>query len=118
LASQNKKNRNALQERTSADVKMKVQKYQRDMLAQAQHRTPRDLTKEVVVPEPTSARILPIGSPGPINTPLELDESDGYLVAGTRAHGDGLITQGRDRQQNMVDSMISMERSRTHSSGI
>ncbi|EHK99108.1 hypothetical protein M7I_5049 [Glarea lozoyensis 74030] len=37
LASQNKKNRNAMQDRTSDDVKRKVQKYQRDMLAQAQH---------------------------------------------------------------------------------
>jgi hypothetical protein len=87
------------------------------MLAQARHSTLNDSVRNAV-PEPTSARLLPIGSPGPINTPLELDESDGYLIAGTRARGEGLISQGLERQENLVDAMISMERSRMDSGSL
>jgi hypothetical protein len=110
-----KKKSTSTHERNSSDVKRKIQKYQRDMFAQARHAPPNDSVRNAV-PGPTTTRLLPIGSPGPINTPLELDESDGYIVAGSRARGDGLTSYGLERQQSLVDSMISMERSRLHNS--
>jgi len=49
--------------------------------------------------EPTSPRLLPCGSPGPI-TPLELemDAEDGYMVAGARARG-SLIGGGLEKEK-------------------
>lgn len=47
------------------------------------------------VTKPTSPRLLPLGSPGPV-TPLELEGADGYLTAGVKtdnasSHVDKLI---------------------------
>jgi hypothetical protein len=117
FTSENKKKNVSSHGRNSSEVKRKIQKYQRDMLAQARYANPKDSVRNAV-PEPISARLLPIGSPGPINTPLELDESDGYLMAGTRTRGEGLTSQGFERQQNVVDAMISMERSRMRSGSL
>lgn len=38
--------------------------------------------------KPVSPRLAPLGSPGPV-TPLELEQQDGYLVAGARQTGNG-----------------------------
>lgn len=59
--------------------------------------------------EPTSPRLQPAGSPGPI-TPFELEDIDneGYIAAGNRARKNNHAARGfeRDRQ----DSMGSFER--------
>lgn len=36
--------------------------------------------------KPTSPRLVPLGSPGPV-TPFELEGQDGYLLAGANAAG-------------------------------
>jgi hypothetical protein len=38
----------------------------------------------VPIAKPTSPRLIPAGSPGPV-TPLELEGTDGYLTAGVSA---------------------------------
>lgn len=56
------------------------------------------------VAKPTSPRLIPLGSPGPV-TPLEL-EGDGYLTAGTTtkdaaSHVDNLIREEARRRGEM-----------------
>lgn len=52
--------------------------------------------------EPSSPRLLPAGSPGPI-TPFELEDIDneGYIAAGHRAHDNQMARLNRDRQETM-----------------
>jgi hypothetical protein len=38
--------------------------------------------------KPVSPRLMPLGSPGPV-TPLELEQKEGYLLAGTSQVGSG-----------------------------
>ena len=66
--------------RKKSDIKKKLQQYQRDMIEQAA------LAGRMPFPgaKPISPRLLPLGSPGPV-TPMELEESAGYLGAGAKA---------------------------------
>ncbi|CAG8975017.1 hypothetical protein HYALB_00012184 [Hymenoscyphus albidus] len=92
-------------ERNNSDVKRKLQQYQRDMIAQARaasHAPPSDITW--TVPRPVSPRLAPLGSPGPI-TPLELENNDGYLAAGSRHLID-------NNERNLVENFIGVERRR------
>ena len=63
--------------RNSSDVRRKLQQYQRDMVEQTAQ------AGRIVMdhPNPTSPRLEPLGSPGPV-TPMALEESGGYLAAG------------------------------------
>ncbi|KAH6675005.1 hypothetical protein B0J14DRAFT_479328, partial [Halenospora varia] len=99
-------------ERDSSDVKRKLQQYQRDMIAQARVASSRGRS-ELSMPEPISPRLLPMGSPGPI-TPFELEEEQGYIVAGTRSRGPSSIGNGLEKakQKQLVDSMINQEKGR------
>jgi hypothetical protein len=65
--------------RKKSDIKKKLQQYQKDMVEQAA------LAGRMSFPgaKPVSPRLLPLGSPGPV-TPMELEESAGYLGAGAR----------------------------------
>ncbi len=65
--------------RKKSDIKKKLQQYQRDMVEQAA------LAGRIAFPgaKPVSPRLLPLGSPGPV-TPMELEESAGYLGAGAK----------------------------------
>ena len=84
------------------------------MIAQARQAAPIEPVSDPL-PKPMNPRLLPLGSPGPINTPLELEESeesDGYLVAGTRARGDTSTSRGLERERAIIDSMISLEQTR------
>lgn len=86
--------------RTDSDAKRRLQQYQRDMVAQATQaarslagaKNPASLAAAhgVVVPnfppgstKPTSPRLQPLGSPGPV-TPMELESQvdSGYLTQG------------------------------------
>ncbi|PBP16088.1 hypothetical protein BUE80_DR013208 [Diplocarpon rosae] len=69
-------------DRKSSEVQRKLQQYQRDMIAQARDAASSTRAKNRER-APISPRLLPLGSPGPI-TPFELEEADGYLVAGSR----------------------------------
>lgn len=87
-------------------MKRKLQQYQRDMVAQARLAS---MPTSQPQPQPESAKPSspklqpqPLSSPGPI-TPLELEESSGYLVAGMRE-------ADRERQREAVGKMIDQER--------
>jgi hypothetical protein len=65
-------------------VKLKLQQYQREMIAQARlAELPSGAQDQAGGAKPTSPKLQPLGSPGPI-TPLELEESSGYMAAGMR----------------------------------
>lgn len=58
--------------------------------------------------KPTSPRLVPLGSPGPV-TPLELEAEEGYLAAGIRGNA------GEDATQNseeLVARLIQEETAR------
>jgi hypothetical protein len=57
--------------------------------------------------KPVSPRLAPVGSPGPV-TPLELEQGDGYLVAGARYAASSLGSPA-----DMVESMIEQEAQRS-----
>lgn len=66
--------------RKNSDIKKKLQQYQRDMVEQAA------MAGRMQIPgmKPISPRLLPLNSPGPV-TPIELEESGGYLAVGTKS---------------------------------
>lgn len=103
-------------ERKNSDVKRKIQQYQRDMIVQAQLAGASvSGVMKAVVKNPVSPKLLPLGSPGPI-TPFELEESAGYLVAGSRGSRQEVeAEQARDRHLELVDGMIRKEEARRQS---
>ncbi|KAL5325216.1 hypothetical protein ACEPPN_006340 [Leptodophora sp. 'Broadleaf-Isolate-01'] len=82
-------------ERKSSDIKRKLQEYQRNMIAQARSAAP-TMKDGRISKEPNSPRLQPMGSPGPI-TPFELEEADGYIVAGSAA-----VRKENARQLEMI----------------
>lgn len=65
--------------------------YQQQLMASASRQA------RGAIPKPTSPRLDPMGSPGPV-TPLELSGADGYLTAGmtsndAASHVDKLIRE-------------------------
>lgn len=104
IPSPGKTNKRPAYERRTSDVKRKLQQYQRDMISEARL-AGLPSNQEAGTAKPSSPRLLPCGSPGPI-TPLELEESSGYMVA-------GMGEADRDRQREIVERMIEQERSMT-----
>ena len=84
-------------ERKSSDIKRKLQQYQREMIAQARAAAP-TMKDGRISKEPSSPRLQPLGSPGPI-TPFDLEEADGYIVAGS---SDPLMTVTNAHAQLMT----------------
>lgn len=82
-------------ERKSSDMTRKLHEYQRNMLAQARSAAP-TMNVARISREPISPRLQPLGSPGPI-TPFELEEADGYIVAGSAA-----VRKENERQLKMM----------------
>lgn len=79
-----KNNMRPAYERRTSDLKLKLQQYQRDMIAQARLAgLPGGTQDQAGSAKPSSPKLQPLGSPGPI-TPLELEESSGYMAAGMR----------------------------------
>jgi hypothetical protein len=113
--SQKTKRQKSGHERDSSDVKRKLQQYQRDMIAQARlatsHAGGQGQGLHIQMPKPVSPKLLPAGSPGPI-TPFELEESGGYLTAGSKDRGDSLIDDALQKEKQLVDELIGMEQSR------
>jgi hypothetical protein len=101
IPSSGKSNKRPAYERRTSDVKRKLQQYQRDMIAQARHAGLRGAPEDMANAKPSSPKLQPLGSPGPI-TPLELEESGGYMAAGMH---------GTDREREMeFERMIDQER--------
>jgi len=87
------------QQKQYSDAQRQLYLYQRELLANASRGS-----RTAPGPKPTSPRLIPLGSPGPV-TPLELEGHDGYLMAGVStddaaAHVDKLI---RDEAQHRGD---------------
>jgi hypothetical protein len=66
----------------------------------------------VPVTKPTSPRLIPTGSPGPV-TPLELEGTDGYLTAGLNkddhvSHVDKLIREEALRRAEVAANRPSV----------
>lgn len=103
----------SVHERRGSDVKRKIQQYQRDMIAQARLKSSDSIP--LALKEPNSPKLTPLGSPGPI-TPFELEESDGYLVAGTKASlASSSVDVQREQQLAMVQNMVKTEQQRAQS---
>lgn len=115
---QRQKSTNPHHQRRSSDIKRKLQKYQRDMIEQARmiHASVTS-SPAVSAPgsKPISPRLLPLGSPGPI-TPFELEESSGYLIAGSIRSADGLA-EGGLRENEAIGKMIRLEEERRRREG-
>lgn len=83
------------------------------MIAQARAATtsapPNELS--LAMPKPVSPRLAPMGSPSIPITPLELENDEGYLGAGSRTSA-SMINNGLDRERNLVENLIGIERRR------
>ncbi|GAB7340358.1 hypothetical protein MBLNU457_6803t2 [Dothideomycetes sp. NU457] len=68
-----------MQQKMVNDVQKQLYLYQQEISARS--------GPQVIRERPTSPRLVPLGSPGPV-TPLalELEEEDNYLAAGSRTH--------------------------------
>lgn len=84
-------------QRVYSDAQKHLLFYQRETVQAARAASPSRGDK------PTSPRLVPLGSPGPV-TPLELEGEEGYLVAGAR--GAGHETAAPDE---LVDRLIREE---------
>ncbi|KAH9826023.1 hypothetical protein Tdes44962_MAKER03806 [Teratosphaeria destructans] len=83
-------------QRVMSDAQRQLYAYQRDILSAARATSPSGAGK------PTSPKLAPLGSPGPV-TPLELEGEDGYLVAGARRSGQATPSD------ELVDRLIKEE---------
>lgn len=94
--------------RKKSDIKKKLQQYQRDMVEQAA------LAGHMTFPgaKPISPRLLPLGSPGPV-TPMELEESSGYLSAGAKVLSQSELIA----RMNRVEEEIARRESSAAGSG-
>lgn len=90
-------------QRVVSDAQKHLLAYQREMISRAQ--SPGGMDK------PTSPRLEPLGSPGPV-TPLELEGDGGYLMAGSR-----YAEEGEKGRQELVEKLIREEAGRRRGDG-
>ncbi|KAL8919961.1 MAG: hypothetical protein Q9208_006529 [Pyrenodesmia sp. 3 TL-2023] len=94
--------------RQVSDAQKKLHKYQRELVINAT-RTFSSSTAQSPVPRPTSPRLNPLGSPGPV-TPLRLEGESDYFLAGCgRASPSALKDSERSE---MVERLIAAESDR------
>ncbi|KAF2816842.1 uncharacterized protein BDZ99DRAFT_2917 [Mytilinidion resinicola] len=91
------------QQKQYSDAQRQLYMYQRELLATASRSS-----RTAPGPKPTSPRLIPLGSPGPV-TPLELEGHDGYLMSGVHtddaaAHVDKLIREEAQRRGDISPS--------------
>ncbi|KAJ8607946.1 hypothetical protein MRB53_039950 [Persea americana] len=91
-------------QRMYSDAQKQLYFHQREMLATALR-----ASSPSQAGRPTSPRLVPLGSPGPV-TPLELEGDEGYLLAGVRLSGK---KDGRAPDE-LVQQMIMDETRRLH----
>lgn len=86
-------------QRVISDAQKHLLLYRRETVSMARSSSPAQLEK------PLSPRLAPLGSPGPV-TPLELENSDGYLMAGAMNGGEQVgLSSGE-----LVDRLIAEEK--------
>lgn len=87
--------------RQVSDAQKKLQQYQRDVVASATRAASLALSPKTPV-NPAPARLIPLGSPGPV-TPLALESGGDYLLAGSLGSPDAQIDRGRALVQRLVE---------------
>jgi len=87
------------QQKQYSEAQRQLYLHQRELIASASRPG-----RGVPGPKPTSPRLIPTGSPGPV-TPLELEGQDGYLMAGSSA-------SESTSQSELVDKLIREEAKR------
>ena len=92
--------------RQYSDAKQQIHRYQRDVVANAT-RAARLALSPKATESPSSPRLHPIGSPGPV-TPLALESEVDYLMARNTGSPSSPKNNGRD----MVESLIRKENER------
>jgi hypothetical protein len=97
--------------RAPPDSQKTLRQHQRDLIAHA-----RLSSNEAAIPgsaKPTSPRLDPLGSPGPV-TPLMLEEEGGYLAAGvgSLSNGGSPVMSGDEDSTDLVDKFIRKENKR------
>ncbi|KAL8897549.1 MAG: hypothetical protein Q9207_007168 [Kuettlingeria erythrocarpa] len=99
---------NSAHGRQVSDAQKKLHKYQRELVINAT-RTFAGSTAKSPVPRPTSPRLNPLGSPGPV-TPLRLEGGSDYFLAGC-GPASPLASKDSERSE-MVERLIAVERDR------
>ncbi|MCJ1376269.1 hypothetical protein MMC20_007511 [Loxospora ochrophaea] len=90
--------------RQVSQAQQKLLQYQRELVINAT-RASRSIISQAPGSNPTSPKLLPLGSPGPV-TPLMLGDQDDYLIAGARASRSPL---GEGSPHELVDRLIDDE---------
>ncbi|KAI4190021.1 MAG: hypothetical protein LQ346_004997 [Caloplaca aetnensis] len=99
---------NSAHGRQVSDAQKKLHKYQRELVINAT-RTFGGSTTKSPLPRPTSPRLNPLGSPGPV-TPLRLEGESDYFLAGC---GTASPSASKDSERSeMVERLIAVERDR------
>lgn len=95
-------------QRMYSDAQKQLYFNQREMLSAARGVTPNASGK------PTSPRLQPLGSPGPV-TPLELEAEKEYLLAGVRSAANG--TNPQELVEHLINEESRRQRNLTATSG-
>ncbi|KAL8662445.1 MAG: hypothetical protein Q9202_004688 [Teloschistes flavicans] len=90
-----------------SDAQKKLQRYQRELVVNATRPVSRSSGK-TLLRRPSSPRLDPLSSPGPI-TPLALEEQTDYFLGGPNARTS--VVKG-DERRDMAERLISIERDR------
>ncbi|KAL8779140.1 MAG: hypothetical protein Q9194_001604 [Teloschistes cf. exilis] len=90
-----------------SDAQKKLQRYQRELVVNAT-RTVSGSSTKTPLRRPSSPRLDPLSSPGPI-TPLALEEQTDYFVGGPNARTSAV--KGNERRE-MAERLIGIERDR------
>ncbi|KAL8889908.1 MAG: hypothetical protein Q9205_005114 [Flavoplaca limonia] len=94
--------------RQASEAQRQYQENQRELILNYTRNAVRNSGK-AQIPQPSSPRLNPLGSPGPI-TPLNLEGQNDYFVSGARK-GSTSASKGKERRE-MVERMIGLERER------
>lgn len=92
----------------ASEAQRQYQQHQRELILNYTRNAVRNGSK-APVPQPSSPRLNPLGSPGPI-TPLNLEGQNDYFLGGSRK-GSTSVPKGKERRE-MAERMIGLERER------
>ena len=96
-----------------SDAQQKLYKYQRDLIINAT-RSSRPVASHPA-PDLPPPRLHPLGSPGPVTTPLTLEEKGDYLAAGAAA---SLHPLHGSAESELVERFIRQEQERMKHGGM
>ncbi|CAO1597847.1 MAG: hypothetical protein LQ349_008673 [Xanthoria aureola] len=94
--------------RQVSEAQRQYQQHQRELILNYTRNAVRNGGK-APIPPPSSPRLNPLGSPGPI-TPLNLEGQNDYFLGGSRK-GSTSVPKGKERRE-MAERMMGLERER------